>query len=53
MDLRIQVIVHSYAVVLYYVMQVLRFRCTNEARCEGLGDRFVGLNQAFWLVLPL
>ena len=32
-------------------MQVLRFRCSNEDQCEGLGDRFVGLNVAFWLVM--
>ena len=33
-------------------MQVLRYRCTDEVPCEGLGDRIVGLNLAFWLVLP-
>jgi hypothetical protein len=33
-------------------MQVLRFRCTHEALCDGLGDRVIGLNLAFWLVPP-
>ena len=40
------------AVALCPGVQVLRFRCTHEALCDGLGDRVIGLNLAFWLVLP-
>ena len=34
------------------ITQVIRFRCTDEQPCDGLGDRVKGLNVAFWLVPP-
>ena len=29
---------------------IVRWRCSNEARCGGIGDRINGIQTAFWMV---
>ena len=29
---------------------IVRWRCSNEARCGGIGDRINGVQTAFWMV---
>ncbi len=31
---------------------IVRWRCSNEARCGGIGDRINGVQTAFWMVRP-
>ncbi len=30
--------------------RIVRWRCSNEARCGGIGDRINGVQTAFWMV---